>query len=82
MHMVVDAIQGGDEMTKITTYIDERLLNQAVKETNCHSQREVLEAGLRSLMADVRARRFSRDLKTLRLGVTMRKVKWSRGSKE
>lgn len=69
-------------MTKITTYIDERLLHQAVKETNAHSQREVLEAGLRSLMADVRARRFSRDLKSLRLGMTMQHVKWTRGPKE
>jgi hypothetical protein len=69
-------------MTKITTYIDKSLLTQAVKETHAHSQREVLEAGLRILLSDVRRRGFVRNFDKLRLGFTGEELKWSRGPRE
>jgi hypothetical protein len=65
-------------MTKITTFIDEKLLKEAIKETRARSQREVLEEGLRRLMANVRAKRFARDLKHLKLGLTMKELRGAR----
>jgi hypothetical protein len=46
---------------KITTYIDERLLGKAMKLMKAGSQREVLEAGLRNLLADMERRTFVKE---------------------
>ncbi len=64
---------------KITTHIDEKLLNQARRETGIVSQREVLETGLRNLLADVKRRRFVKEFDRFRLNLTLAGLKGSRG---
>ena len=52
---------------KITTYIDGALLKQAFRISRFRTQREVLESGLRSLVAEVQRHTFVRDFDHLRL---------------
>lgn len=52
---------------KITTYIDAALLKRALRETRARSQREVIEEGLRNLLADVQRKRFVREFDRFRL---------------
>lgn len=60
---------------KITTYINQHLLKQALRETGAHSQREVIETGLRNLLADVKRRSFVRDFDNLRLNFSLKDLK-------
>lgn len=64
---------------KITTHIDEKLLNQAKRKTGITSQREVLETGLRNLLSDVQRKRFVKDFDKFRLDLSLRSLKESRG---
>ena len=64
---------------KITTYIDEGLLKRVQKETGIGSQREVLETGLRNLLADVKRKRFVKDFDKFRLNLSLGSLKASRG---
>lgn len=63
---------------KITTYIDGNLLRLALKETGAHSQREVIETGLKNLLAEVKRHRFVRDFDNLRLGLSLKSLKKTR----
>ena len=66
--MVAIAIhEGEDGMTKITTYIDERLLRRALKASCAKTKREVLETGLRTLLAEIQRNAFVREFDFLRL---------------
>ena len=56
---------------KITTYIDETLLKNALLATGAHSQREVLESGLRNLLADVQRKRFVKEFDSFRLNLSL-----------
>ena len=55
---------------KITTYIDERLLTRALKASQARSKREVLENGLRTLLAEIQRKTFVREFDHLRLRLT------------
>jgi hypothetical protein len=63
---------------KITTYIDERLLGQAMKALKARSQREVLEAGLRNLLSDLQRKAFIKDFDRFQLRWTPQKLTRSR----
>ncbi len=52
---------------KITTYIDQRLLQQALRASHARTKREVLESGLRLLLAEVQRNTFVREFDHLRL---------------
>ena len=64
--MVRYAIHQGGKM-KITTYIDERLLQQALRASRARSKREVLESGLRLLLAEIQRHTFVKEFDHLRL---------------
>ena len=64
---------------KITTHIDEQLLRQAKRKTGIVSQREVLETGLRNLLADIQRKSFVKDFDNFRLDLTPKSIKESRG---
>ena len=64
---------------KITTYIDEALLKQAKRKTGIVSQREVLETGLRNLLADIQRKSFVKDFDKFRLDLSVKSLKESRG---
>lgn len=55
---------------KITTYIDENLLKKAFRALGARSKREVLESGLRTLLAEIERGKFVRDFDHLRLRLT------------
>jgi len=60
---------------KITTHIDGNLLKQALRETHASSQREVLETGLKNLLADIKRKRFVQDFDHFRLSLTLKDLK-------
>ena len=76
--MVSGAILLEDEM-KITTHIDEELLRRAKRKTGIVSQREVLETGLRNLLADIQRKSFVKDFDKFRLDLSLKSLKDSRG---
>ena len=55
---------------KITTYIDERLLKRAMKASKARTKREVLENGLRTLLAEIQRNVFVKEFDQLRLRLT------------
>ena len=55
---------------KITTYIDERLMKQAMRASHARTKREVLESGLRTLLAEIQRNTFVREFDHLRLRLT------------
>ncbi|MBI4668403.1 MAG: type II toxin-antitoxin system VapB family antitoxin [Elusimicrobia bacterium] len=63
---------------KITTYIDESLLKRALRVTKARSQREVLESGLKNLLADIARRRFAREFDSIRLDLSLARLKKQR----
>jgi hypothetical protein len=63
---------------KITTYIDDRLLSRAMRAMKAGSQREVLEAGLRNLLADLERKTFVKEFSRFRLHWTSAKLARSR----
>jgi Arc/MetJ family transcription regulator len=63
---------------KITTYVDDTLLKQALKETGARSQREVIEEGLRNLLADLHRKRFIKAFDSLRFNVSWKEIKRQR----
>jgi len=63
---------------KITTNIDGALLKKAIKKTGAHSQREVLETGLKNLLADIERRHFVKELDNFRLGFTLKQLRANR----
>ena len=64
---------------KITTHIDEELLKRAKRKTGIVSQREVLETGLRNLLADIQRKSFVKDFDKFRLDLSLKSLKGSRG---
>jgi hypothetical protein len=76
--MVSSAILLEDAM-KITTHIDEALLKRAKQKTGIVSQREVLETGLRNLLADIQRKSFVKDFDKFRLDLSLKSLKESRG---
>jgi hypothetical protein len=76
--MVSGAILLEDAM-KITTHIDEALLRRAKQKTGIVSQREVLETGLRNLLADIQRKSFVKDFDKFRLDLSLKSLKESRG---
>jgi Arc/MetJ family transcription regulator len=68
-----------EDSMKITTHIDEALLKRAKRKTGIVSQREVLETGLRNLLADVQRKSFVKDFDKFRLDLTPKSLKESRG---
>jgi len=64
---------------KITTHIDEKLLKQAKQKTGIVSQREVLETGLRNLLAEIQRKSFVKDFDKFSLDLTAKSLKESRG---
>ncbi len=64
--------------TKITTYIDEQLLKKALKVSRSKSKREVLESGLRTLLAEVQRNTFVREFDHLRLRLSPEELARSR----
>ncbi len=64
---------------KITTHIDEELLKRAKRKTGIVSQREVLETGLRNLLADIQRKSFVKDFDKFRLDLPLKSLKKSRG---
>lgn len=63
---------------KITTYIDERLLARAFKVSGARTKREVLESGLRTLLAEVERKAFVRDFDHLRLRLSPQELDQAR----
>lgn len=63
---------------KITTYIDERLLGRALRASRAKSKREVLEAGLRTLLAEIQRKTFVREFDDFRLRLTPGELERSR----
>lgn len=63
---------------KITTYIDGPLLKKALRASHCSSQREVLEEGLRNLLADIQRKSFLREFDRLRLNLNLKTLKQQR----
>ncbi|MCB4757530.1 MAG: type II toxin-antitoxin system VapB family antitoxin [Elusimicrobia bacterium] len=63
---------------KITTYIDGKLLKKALRATGARSQREVLEEGLKNLLADVHRKRFVREFDSFRLTFSLPDLKRAR----
>ena len=59
---------------KITTYIDEKLLKQALKASRARTQREVLENGLRTLLAEIQRNTFLREFDDLRLRLSPKEL--------
>jgi Arc/MetJ family transcription regulator len=57
-------------MTKITTYIDDRLLKRALRASGARTKREVLESGLRTLVAEIQRNTFVREFDHLRLNLS------------
>ncbi len=57
---------------KITTHIDEELLKRAKRKTGIISQREILETGLRNLLADVQRKSFVKDFDKFRLDLWLK----------
>ena len=55
---------------KITTYIDERLMARAMRVSRARTKREVLETGLRTLLAEIQRKTFVREFDHLRLRLT------------
>lgn len=55
---------------KITTYIDERLLKQALRASRARTKREVLESGLRSLLSEIQRNTFVSEFDHLRLRIS------------
>lgn len=55
---------------KITTYIDERLLARAMRASRARSKREVLENGLRTLLAEIQRGTFIKEFDRFRLCLT------------
>ncbi len=55
---------------KITTYIDERLLKRALRASRARTKREVLESGLRSLLAEIQRNTFVSEFDHLRLRIS------------
>lgn len=53
--------------TKITTYIDGKLLNRAMRALKARSKREALEKGLRVLLAEIQRKTFVREFDQIRL---------------
>jgi hypothetical protein len=66
------------KIMKITTYINGKLLKKALRETGAQSQREVIEEGLRNLLADVARKRFVKEFDSLRLDLTLKDLKQQR----
>jgi len=54
---------------KITTHIDEKLLRKAFKASRAKTKREVLENGLRSLLAEIQRKTFISEFDHLRLRI-------------
>ena len=52
---------------KITTYIDEKLLGRALKASHARTKREVLESGLRLLVAEIQRNTFVKEFDHFRL---------------
>lgn len=65
-------------MTKITTYIDEQLLNRALRASRAKTKREVLESGLRTLLAEIQRHTFIREFDHLRLRLSPEELAESR----
>jgi Arc/MetJ family transcription regulator len=63
---------------KITTYIDDRLLARAMRATKARSQRQVLEAGLVNLLADLERKTFVREFSRFRLTWTPERLSRAR----
>ncbi len=55
---------------KITTYIDEKLLQRALRVSRARSKREVLEDGLRLLLEEIQRHTFVREFNRFRLRLT------------
>jgi len=52
---------------KITTHLDEKLLEGAMKASRARTKREVLEEGLRRVISDRKNREFVRRMHTFNL---------------
>lgn len=63
---------------KITTYIDERLLRQALRASRAKTKREVLESGLRTLLSEIQRRTFVREFDHLRMRLTPEELEQAR----
>lgn len=63
---------------KITTHINGLLLKKALRASHCRSQREVLEEGLRNLLADIQRKNFLREFDHLRLNLDLKTLKQQR----
>lgn len=55
---------------KITTYIDERLLQKALRASRARSKREVLESGLRLLLSEIQRNTFVKEFDHFRMALT------------
>ncbi len=65
---------------KITTHIDEGLLKKVKRITGFDTHREVLEAGLRNLLADNQRNSFVKNFDKYCLDFTPKLLKVSRGT--
>ena len=63
---------------KITTYINEQLLAKAMKASRSRTKREVLESGLRTLLAGIERNTFVREFDHLRLRLSPEELDLSR----
>ncbi len=52
---------------KITTYIDGQLLSRAMRISRARTKRQVLESGLRTLLAEIQRDTFVQEFDHLRL---------------
>jgi hypothetical protein len=65
-------------LVKITTHIDGRLLRQTRRESGARSQREVIEEGLRNLLADARRKRFVKECDRFRISFDLKELRLRR----
>jgi Arc/MetJ family transcription regulator len=62
-------------MKRTTVFIDENLLEEAIKLTGAKTRRQVITAGLRELVRVHHRKAFARELGTFELDLTLEKLK-------
>ncbi|OGP88179.1 MAG: hypothetical protein A2156_03730 [Deltaproteobacteria bacterium RBG_16_48_10] len=62
-------------MGKTTVFVDDALINRALRITNLKTKREVIEAGLRELLRKKNQELLRRELGSFDLDLTLRELK-------
>ena len=66
-------------MGKTTVFVDDALMNQALRVTNLKTKKEVIEAGLKELLRRKNQELLGHELGSFDLDLTLRELKNRRG---